>query len=73
MNEGWHLELMAKPQYIIWRQIPVMSNWNGYMGDFLKSFIWSSMDHSKDNFRNNLLDLKPNYFNSFLTITSFSY
>jgi hypothetical protein len=70
MNEGWHLELMAKPQYIIGRQILVMSNWNWYMGDFFKSFIWSSMDHSKDNFRNNFLDFKPNYFNSFLIITS---
>ncbi len=34
-------------------QIPMTNNWNWYVGDFLESFIWLSMDHSKDNFRNN--------------------
>jgi hypothetical protein len=39
-----------------------MSNWNWYMGDFLECFVWSSMDHSKNNFRNNYLIIwKPNY------------
>jgi hypothetical protein len=33
------------------------------MGDFLESFVWSSMDHSKDNFKNNYLIFNPNYFN----------
>jgi hypothetical protein len=32
------------------------------MGDFLESFIWSSMDHPKDNFKNNYLIFKDNYF-----------
>ncbi len=45
--------------------IPLRSNWNSYMGDFLESFVWSSMDHSKDNFKNNYLIFKPNYFISF--------
>jgi hypothetical protein len=31
------------------------------MGDLLESFIWLSMDHSKDNFKNNYLIFKPNY------------
>jgi len=42
--------------------IPMTSNWNWYMGDFLKSFIWSSMDHSKEFFKDNYLIFKPNYF-----------
>ncbi len=32
------------------------------MGDFLESFIWLSMDHSKDNFKNIYLIFKSNYF-----------
>jgi hypothetical protein len=49
----------------------VTSNWNWYMGDFLECFVWSSMDHSKDNLKNNcLLIFKPNYI-SFLITTSF--
>jgi hypothetical protein len=43
-------------------KILVMSNWNLYMGDFLESFVWSSMDHSKDNFKNNHLIFKFKYF-----------
>jgi hypothetical protein len=40
----------------------VTSNWNMYMGSFLECFVWSSMDHSKNNFRNNyLIIFKPNY------------
>jgi hypothetical protein len=35
--------------------IPMMSNWNGIWGIFLEFFVWLSMDHSKDNFRNNYL------------------
>ncbi len=30
--------------------ILVTSNQNWYMGDFLESFLWFSMDHSGDNF-----------------------
>ncbi len=41
--------------------------------DFFESFIWSSMDHSKNNFRNNYLIFKSTYFISFLITTSFSY
>jgi hypothetical protein len=33
---------------------------------------WLLMDHSKDNFRNNYLIFKLNYFISFLIITFFS-
>jgi len=33
--------------------ILMMINQNLYMGDFLESFIWSSMDHSKDCLKNN--------------------
>jgi hypothetical protein len=51
----------------------VMSNWNWYMGDFLKSFVWLSMDHSQDNFNNNYLIFKLNYFIFIKKITSFSY
>jgi hypothetical protein len=36
-------------------QILMMSNWKWYMGDILESFVWLSMDHSKDNFENNYL------------------
>jgi hypothetical protein len=50
--------------------ILVMRNENWYMGDFLESFIWSSMDHSKDHFRNYYLIFKLNYFISFLITTS---
>ncbi len=39
--------------------IPVMSNPNWYIGGCLESFVWLSMDHSKDNFRNNYLTLFP--------------
>jgi hypothetical protein len=45
------------------------SNWKWYVRDFLKFFVWSSMDHSKDNFKNNYFIIKPNYFISFLIIT----
>jgi len=47
---------------------PVSRNRIWYMGEFLESFIWLAMDHCKDNFRNNNLILKPNYFISFLII-----
>jgi hypothetical protein len=40
-----------------------------FLRDFSKSFIWLSMDYSKDNFKNNYLILKLNYFISFLIIT----
>jgi hypothetical protein len=39
-------------------EIPVTSNGNWYMEDFLEFFGWLSMDHS----RNNYLIFKPNYF-----------
>jgi len=32
------------------------------MGDFLESFVCLSMDHSKDNLKNNYLISKLNYF-----------
>jgi len=32
------------------------------MKDFLDSFVWSSMHYFKDNFRNNALIFKVNYF-----------
>jgi hypothetical protein len=35
-------------------------------GDFLESFVWLSMDHSKDNFRNNYIIFKSYYFIFFL-------
>jgi hypothetical protein len=38
---------------------------------FLESFIWSSMNYSKDNFKNSSLIFKPNYFISFLITTFF--
>jgi hypothetical protein len=41
------------------------------MGDFLEFFVWSSMDDSKDNFKNNYFNFKPNYFIFFL-VTTFS-
>jgi len=34
------------------------SNQNWYTGDILESFVWSSLDHSKDNFKNNYLDFQ---------------
>jgi hypothetical protein len=40
---------------------------------FLKSFVWSSMNHSKENLKNNYLIFKPNYFIFLIIITSFSY
>jgi hypothetical protein len=42
--------------------IPMMNNWNWYMGDFLESFVWSSMDHTEDNLKNNYLIFKPTNF-----------
>ncbi len=42
--------------------LKVTSNWNWYVGDFWESPIWSYMYYFKDNFRNNYLILKPNYF-----------
>jgi hypothetical protein len=53
--------------------IPMVSNWNRYMGDFLESFVWSSMDHSKNYFRKNYFIFKPYLFIYFLITTSFSY
>jgi hypothetical protein len=40
-------------------------------GGFLKSFVWLSMDHSKENFKNNYLIFKHNYFKiaSFFLLT----
>jgi hypothetical protein len=35
--------------------ILMMINPNLYMGDFLETFVWSSMDHSKDSLKNNYL------------------
>jgi hypothetical protein len=32
------------------------------MGDFLESFVWSSMD----NFKNNYLIFKPNFLNNYM-------
>jgi len=49
------------------------SNWNWYVGDFLESFIWSFMDNSKNNLKNNYLIFKPKYFIFFKKIVSFSY
>jgi hypothetical protein len=49
----------------------MMNNWKLYMGDFLKSFVWSSMDHSKNNVRNNYIIFNPNYFISSSTTTYF--
>ncbi len=51
---------------ILYETNSVMSNQNWYLEDFLESFIWSFIDHSKDNFRNNYLIFKPNYFIFFL-------
>jgi hypothetical protein len=53
-------------------QFPLTSNQNWYMGDFLEFFVWSSMDHSKEKFKNNYLIFKPKYFIYFL-ITIFFY
>ncbi len=53
--------------------LPMTSNWYWDMGDFLESFIWLSMDDSKDNFKNNYLIFNPNYFISFLITTFFFY
>jgi hypothetical protein len=49
-----------------------MNNQNWHAEDFLESFVWSPMDHSKYNFRNNYLIFKLNYFVFFLIITSIS-
>jgi hypothetical protein len=40
------------------------------MGDVLESFVWSSMDHSKDNLK---INYKFNYVICFLITISFSY
>ncbi len=40
-----------------------MNNQNWYKGDFLDSFIWLSMDHSKNNLKKNYLIFKSSYFN----------
>jgi hypothetical protein len=37
-----------------------------YGGFFWESFVWLSMHHSNDNFRNNYSIFKPNYFSFFL-------
>ncbi len=42
--------------------LKVTGNWNWYIRDFWESLIWSSMYYFKDNFRNNYLIFKPNYF-----------
>jgi hypothetical protein len=41
------------------------------MGDFLESFVWSSMEHFKNNLKNNYFIFKQFIF--FLITTSFSY
>jgi len=44
-----------------------------YMREFLESFVWLSIDHPEDNFQNNYVIFKPNYFIFFLIIISFFY
>jgi hypothetical protein len=47
------------------QQIPLTSNRMVY-GGFLESFLQSSMDHFKNNLRNNYLIFTLNYFTFFL-------
>jgi hypothetical protein len=47
------------------------SNWKWYVRDFWKFFVWSSINHFKDNFKKNYFIFKPNYFISFLILTFF--
>jgi hypothetical protein len=54
-------------------EIPVMSNGNWYMGDFLEFFIWLSMDHSKDNSEITASFSSLTNIISFFVTTSFSY
>jgi hypothetical protein len=49
----------------------MLSNPNLYVGDFWESFIWLSMDHSKDNLKNNYLIFKSIYFILKIKITAF--
>jgi len=45
--------------------IPVMSKWNWVSEGFFfgnPSFVWSSMDHFKDNFKDNYLIFKLYYY-----------
>jgi hypothetical protein len=45
--------------------IAVMSKWNWVSEGFFwgnPSFVWSSMDHFKDNFKENYLIFKLNYY-----------
>jgi hypothetical protein len=51
-----------------WREIRT-----GIWKIFWESLVWSSMDQSKNNWRNICLIFKPNYFNFFLIIIIFNY
>jgi len=65
LNHKVYNVTLCKQTIDLWNQgnlIPMMNNWNCYMGAFLESFVWSSTDHSKDNLKNNYLVLKSNYF-----------
>ncbi len=64
----WYNHIGDHPQEGL---ISVMSNRNWYMGIFLEFFVWSPMDHSKDNFINNYLIFKLKFFFYFLIMTSF--
>jgi hypothetical protein len=64
----WYSHIGNHPQEGL---ISVMSSQNWYMGIFLEFFVWSSMDHFKDNFRNKYLIFKLNYFFFLLILTSF--
>jgi hypothetical protein len=54
---------------MIFTLISMIYNQNWYMGDFLESLVWLSMEH----FKNNYLIFKPNCFVFFLINISFSY
>jgi hypothetical protein len=53
--------------------IVVTSNRNWYKRDFFGILCMVILDHFKDNFKNNYLIFKPNYFIYFLITAFFSY
>jgi hypothetical protein len=56
---------------LIFKKNSLTNNWNLYVRDFWEFFVWSSMDHSKDNFKDNYFIFKSNYFISFLILLFF--
>ncbi len=76
-HKHWTCQRMSREEVSIKekgekKNLIITTNHNCYVWDFLDSFIRSSIDHSKNNSKNNCFIFKLNYNISFLITTSLS-